>query len=194
MDQKGVADKIRRHHRAARPGLDRLLRRPTLFILSIFSRRCGSTKGPFFNDLAINQISSSSCDSRRSMMKRSLGLCLRARLKAFRELAPRADRMMTSAAALRFALATTHRVIDRVHDHAAHMRTAALPARASGFAARQHSCDRHCRPGRSSRKHVFVDPANFARRQFHQARNRLRGCSASPADRRCAQSVRRGPA
>src|SRR5882762_9699623 len=26
---------------------------PELFILSIFSRRCDSTKGPFFNDLAI---------------------------------------------------------------------------------------------------------------------------------------------
>jgi len=27
---------------------------PDVFILSIFSRRCDSTKGPFFNDLAIN--------------------------------------------------------------------------------------------------------------------------------------------
>jgi hypothetical protein len=27
---------------------------PDAFILSIFSRRCDSTKGPFFNDLAIN--------------------------------------------------------------------------------------------------------------------------------------------
>jgi hypothetical protein len=27
---------------------------PELFILSIFSRRYDSTKGPFFNDLAIN--------------------------------------------------------------------------------------------------------------------------------------------
>src|SRR6185503_8874917 len=27
---------------------------PELFILSIFSRRCDSRKGPFFNDLAIN--------------------------------------------------------------------------------------------------------------------------------------------
>jgi hypothetical protein len=27
---------------------------PDVFILSIFSRRCNSTKGPFFNDLAIN--------------------------------------------------------------------------------------------------------------------------------------------
>ena len=26
---------------------------PDAFILSIFSRRCGSTNGPFFNDLAI---------------------------------------------------------------------------------------------------------------------------------------------
>src|SRR5439155_25665635 len=29
---------------------------PALFILSIFWRRCDSTKGPFFNDLAINCI------------------------------------------------------------------------------------------------------------------------------------------
>src|ERR1700745_1580779 len=27
---------------------------PDAFILSIFSRRCNTTKGPFFNDLAIN--------------------------------------------------------------------------------------------------------------------------------------------
>ena len=43
--------------------------------------------------------------------------------------------MMTSAAALRFTLTAAHRVIDRVHDHAAHVRTTALPARAAGFAA-----------------------------------------------------------
>src|SRR5260370_31415239 len=44
-----------------------------LFILSIFSRRCDSTKGPFFNDL---DIKSTYFLWRRSMMKRSLGLCL----------------------------------------------------------------------------------------------------------------------
>ena len=42
---------------------------------------------------------------------------------------------MPSAATFRFTLATTHRVIDRIHDHAAHMRSSSLPARASGFAA-----------------------------------------------------------
>ena len=44
------------------------------FILSIFSKRCDSTKGPFFNDLAIK--SNYFFFRRRSMMKRSLGLCL----------------------------------------------------------------------------------------------------------------------
>src|SRR6266700_2800078 len=48
-----------------------------LFILSIFSRRCDSTKGPFFNDLAIkiNRLLFF-FERRRSRMKRSLGLCL----------------------------------------------------------------------------------------------------------------------
>src|ERR1700704_4625205 len=43
---------------------------PDVFILSIFSRRCDATNGPFFNDLAINYFLRRSC-----MMKRSLGLC-----------------------------------------------------------------------------------------------------------------------
>src|SRR5271163_1614877 len=42
--------------------------------------------------------------------------------------------MLASAAALALALAATHGVIDRVHDHAAHVRAAAHPAGASGFA------------------------------------------------------------
>src|SRR6266516_2332890 len=62
---------------------------PALFILSIFSRRCDSTKGPFFNDLAINckwiVIRDSQVtilthafffDLLLSKIKRSLGLCL----------------------------------------------------------------------------------------------------------------------
>src|SRR5438874_7979734 len=70
---------------------------PELFILSIFSRRCDSTKGPFFNDLAINVkfCSRPALSGRRwrgdraprlhyvfffdfllSKMNRSLGLCL----------------------------------------------------------------------------------------------------------------------
>src|SRR5436190_20264978 len=51
---------------------------PELFILSIFSRRCGSTKGPFFNDLPISYFF-----FRRSRMKRSLALRLVRVLKPF---------------------------------------------------------------------------------------------------------------
>src|SRR5229473_2433852 len=55
-----------------------------LFILSIFSRRCDSTKGPFFNDLAINFKSFVTFSKHHpfffdfllSKIKRSLGLCL----------------------------------------------------------------------------------------------------------------------
>src|SRR5438874_9381054 len=38
---------------------------PELFILSIFSRRCDSTKGPFFNDLAIKSTCDGHPESRR---------------------------------------------------------------------------------------------------------------------------------
>jgi len=60
----------------------------------------------------------------------------RAGLESFRELAPRAHRVMASATALRFTLAAAHRVVDRIHHHAADMRSAPLPARPTGLAAR----------------------------------------------------------
>jgi len=75
---------------------------PELFILSIFSRRCDSTKGPFFNDLAINVkfVAAPTCrgadgtaTKRRrytfffarllSKMNRSLGLCFARVLNPF---------------------------------------------------------------------------------------------------------------
>src|SRR5438105_15875578 len=58
---------------------------PELFILSIFSSRCGSTNGPFFNDLAIDLYSLvvSYFFLRRSMMKRSLALRLARVLNPF---------------------------------------------------------------------------------------------------------------
>src|ERR1700726_2796818 len=58
-----------------------------------------------------------------------------ARLESFRELPPRAHRMMPAAAAFRFALAAAHRMIDRIHGHATHMRPPPAPTRASGFPA-----------------------------------------------------------
>ena len=146
---------------------------PDAFILSIFSRRCDSTKGPFFNDLAHKFQVRSRLRSR--LLFRSspfqnetvARLVLRARLEAFRQLPPRTDRMMASTASFRFALAAAHRVIDRVHDHAAHMRSAALPAGPSCFAARDvHMID--VADLADGREAVLVNAADFARRHFHQ--------------------------
>src|SRR5271155_4474901 len=63
-------------------------------------------------------------------------LVLRTGLESLRRLAPGRDGVLASATTLALALAATHGVIDRVHDHAAHMRTAAEPAGATGFAER----------------------------------------------------------
>ena len=58
-------------------------------------------------------------------------------------------------------------MIDRIHRHAAHMRSATLPARASGFAARNvHVIDVADLTDRRVR--VFVNAANFAGRKFDQ--------------------------
>src|SRR5690606_3720513 len=53
------------------------------------------------------------------------------RLQTLRLLAPRAHRVTTAA---RLALATTHRVIDRVHRDAAVVRAPPLPTLAAGLA------------------------------------------------------------
>src|ERR1700694_4419089 len=74
---------------------------------------------------------------------------------------------MASATALRFTLAATHRMIDRVHDHAADVRPPALPTGATSFATRHvHVIDVADLTDR--RETRFMDPANFARRKFHQ--------------------------
>jgi hypothetical protein len=91
VHQKRVPDKIRRHHRAPGPGF----LAPALFILSIFSKRYDSTKGPFFNDLAIKI---------KLLLGPALeneaiaGLVFAARLKTFGELSPWTDRMMPATA------------------------------------------------------------------------------------------------
>src|SRR5437762_3853188 len=56
-------------------------------------------------------------------------------LKSFRQLSPRAHRMMPPPAAFGFTLATAHWMIDRIHRHAPHMRTPTPPARSPCFAA-----------------------------------------------------------
>src|SRR6476620_2362835 len=60
----------------------------------------------------------------------------RPRLKSFRQLSPRAHRMMPSSAPFGLPLAPAHWMIDGVHRHATHMRTPPLPARPACFATR----------------------------------------------------------
>ncbi len=126
-------------------------------------------------------------------MKLLLRLVLPAGLEALGELAPRAHRVLASATALGFALTATVRVVDRVHDHAADGRADAQPAAAAGLAATKRSCARRCRPGRWWRSSLR-ESCGFRRRAASPARSRLRGCSGSPAGRRCGRSGRRGPA
>src|SRR6267143_1349992 len=178
---------------------------PELFILSIFSKRCDSTKGPFFNDLAIN-VKFPSHLSSRSTVEGSRGpsfkfsqrdsstlprsaqndkvlylllppspfqnepiarFVFRPRFKSFCQLSPRAHRMMPSAATFGFALAATHRMIDRIHRHASHVWTPSLPAGPACFAARHvHVIDIADLANR--RVTGLVNPPDFARRHFHQ--------------------------
>src|SRR5712692_9190891 len=95
------------------------------------------------------------------------GLVFAARFKSFRQLSPRADRMMPAPTAFRLTLAAAHRMVDWVHGHAAHMRTTPAPAGATGFAARDiHVIDiSNLADGGVS---VLVNAADFARRQFHE--------------------------
>src|SRR6266849_2511122 len=72
-----------------------------LFILSIFSRRCDSTKGPFFNDLAIKNQRLIFLFRTATLENETIArLVFAACFKSFRKLSPRTDRMMTSAATL----------------------------------------------------------------------------------------------
>src|SRR5215472_17025988 len=74
---------------------------------------------------------------------------------------------MTSTAALRFTLAATHRVVDRVHHHAAHMRPPALPTGPPGLAGGNvHMIDIADLTARGVC--VCVDTSNFTRRHLHQ--------------------------
>src|SRR4030095_14536268 len=82
-------------------------------------------------------------------------------------LPPRPAGMVAPTAALRFPLTAPHRVIDRVHDHTAHVRTPALPTRAAGLAARDvHMV--HVADLTDRRVRAVMDPADFARRQFDE--------------------------
>src|SRR5262249_41457494 len=67
----------------------------------------------------------------RAAQNPAIGAFVVTRLLALRSFAPRRDRM---TAARGFTFTTAMGMVDRVHDHAAHGRTDALPAVAAGFA------------------------------------------------------------
>src|SRR6266550_4015068 len=158
---------------------------PALFILSIFSRRCDSTKGPFFNDLAINckwfvirglrfVIHGVTILASRFLLRPSpfqnktiARLVFATGLKSFGQLSPWTDRMMPASAAFRFSLAASHGMVDRVHRHATHMRAASLPTSPPRFTTRyihvidiSHLADRG--------EAVFVNATDFSRGHLHQ--------------------------
>src|ERR1043165_6693456 len=97
------------------------------FISSSFSRSGVSTNGPFLSDRLINVLGGSAllCPSLDDEPVRPLAT---ARLVTLRRLTPRRHRV---AAAGRLAFTAAERVIDRVHRHAAHVRTLADPAAAA---------------------------------------------------------------
>ena len=74
---------------------------------------------------------------------------------------------MAPATTFRFTLATAHRVIDRVHNHSAHVRATSLPASPAGLATGDvHVVDVADLANRGET--ILVDPAHFARGHFYQ--------------------------
>ena len=92
---------------------------------------------------------------------------LRAGLEALGELPPRGHRMVTTATALALALTSTHRVIDRVHDHTADMRSNAEPTAATRLAGRDiHVVGVADLADRGVA--IFIDAADFAGGEFQK--------------------------
>src|ERR1700722_1979136 len=102
---------------------------PFSFCTSTFFIRWSSTKGPFFRLRGISGCSLPLVLAAAAADQPVTGLVLMAGA-AFR-LTPRANRVATTGG---LALATTVRVVDRVHGHATHRRALALPAVAARLA------------------------------------------------------------
>src|SRR6201996_5016526 len=94
-----------------------------------FLARCRSTNGPFFVERGIVSSTHLVLAARHDHIVRALVV---AGLLALGVPAPRRDRVRVALAGL--ALATTVRVIDRVHRQTAHRRAHAAPAHRAGLA------------------------------------------------------------
>src|SRR5690606_30224894 len=98
---------------------------PVLDVVSIFFHRWPSMNGPFLILRAISALRLAMLDDHR------IRALVVSRLLALGELAPWRGRV---APAARAAFTTTHRVIHRVHAHAAVVRATAEPAAPTGLA------------------------------------------------------------
>ena len=121
VNEKRVADKIRRHHRAPRPGLDRFFRARVVHLVDLF-QEMRLDEGSFLQrSRHKNQILTFLLRTPALHNEAITRLVFRPGFKSFGELAPGTDRVMPPAAALGFTLAAAHRVIDRIHGHATNM-------------------------------------------------------------------------
>src|SRR3712207_6472081 len=103
---------------------------PLEFSASTFFIRWSSTKGPFFRLRGISLLPYSALLAGLAATD-DLGVGGLALARATLRLAPRGHRVATTRG---LALATTVRVVDRVHDDAAHRGPPALPAHPAGLA------------------------------------------------------------
>src|SRR6266404_408789 len=167
MNQKRVPDKIRRHHRAPRPGLDRFFRACVVHLVDLL-QKMRLDEGSFFQrSRHKNQMLTFLFRTATLENETIARLVFAACFKSFRQLSPWTDRMMTSAATLGFALPAAHWMINWVHCHTADMRSSTFPARASGLATRNvHVINIANLPDR--RVGVLVNAADFAGRHLHQ--------------------------
>jgi hypothetical protein len=157
VNQKRVADKIRRHHRATRPSFDWFLPARVVHLVDLF-QKMRLDEGSFLQRSS-HKIKLLFATPLQNEAVTRLVFC--PCFESFGELSPRTHRMMPAASAFRFTLTTPHGMIDRVHGHPAYMRPPPLPTAATGLAAGNiHVIDiAHLADRRVS---VLVDAANFA--------------------------------
>ena len=141
VNAERVADEVGGDRRAAGPGLNGLLGAGFNSLLDFFEEVVVD-KETFFDGtchgakrgglLLVARLAAVMVNDNRII--RQFGAATRR--ETLRELAPWRDELLTTTATLGFALTATVGVVDRVHRHAADVRTLAEPAGATGLAER----------------------------------------------------------
>ena len=162
MDVKRVTDEIRGNSRASRPGLDWLLRIVFVELVDLFEEFPLDERS-FFEGACHGSLFLFAALDDKGVALLVFASCL----ESLGELTPGAHRMMASAPTLTLALTAAHRVVDRVHSHAARLRTDAQPTGTTGLAA----YDVHVfnvADLSNRRVALLVNPAKFTGGQFEQ--------------------------